>query len=48
MGQIRFRINSQNIDLERLFERHGYSKNTELNFDLFEAFLRTIDSTLSP
>lgn len=47
MGQIRFRINSQNIDLERLFERHGYQRNTELNFELFEAFLKTIDATLT-
>jgi hypothetical protein len=48
MGQLRFKINAQNLDLEKLFEKHGYSKSTELKFEHFEAFLKTIDSSLTP
>lgn len=47
MGQIRFQITSQNIDLERLFQRHGYNKQTELRFEHFEQFLKTIDASLT-
>lgn len=47
MGQIRYQITSQNINLEKLFERHGYKKNTELKFEHFEQFMKTIDSSLT-
>ena len=48
MGELRYCIKAQNIDLEKLFNKMGYQRNTELNFKHFREFMKTIDSTLTP
>ena len=35
MGELRYNVKSQNIDLEKLFNRMGYTRQTELNFKHF-------------
>jgi hypothetical protein len=47
MADIRFMINSQNIDLIKLFEKMGYKENQELNFKELQRFLRTVNPQVS-
>lgn len=47
MSELRYNIKSQNIDLEKLFNRMGYNRQTELNFKHFNEFLKTIDANLT-
>ena len=47
MADIRFMINSQNIDLTKLFERMGYKEDQELNFKELQRFLRTVNPNIS-
>ena len=47
MTDIRFIINSQNIDLIKLFERMGYKENQELSFKELQKFLRTVNPQIS-
>lgn len=42
MGELRFEINSKNIDLDRLLDGLGFKHNQELNFEEFSEFLRHI------
>lgn len=42
MGDLRFKINSQNIHLKKLWKKLGYSEDKELNWNEFVNFLRLI------
>lgn len=42
MGELRFQINSKNIDLDRLIDGLGFKNNKELNYEEFSEFLRHI------
>lgn len=48
MGDLRFRINSQNIHLKNLWENLGYDENKELNRKQFGEFLRIIHPEIAP
>jgi hypothetical protein len=43
MGKLRYQINSQNIQLGSLIEKHGFSSHKDMDFPSFEKFMRTID-----
>ncbi len=42
MTELRFQINSKNIDINRLLESLGFKGYQELNFQQFSQFLRHI------
>lgn len=42
MGELRFEINSKNIDLDRLIDGLGFKNNKELNYEEFTQFLKHI------
>ena len=42
MGELRFQINSNNIDLCKLIEGLGFDNKKELNYDEFSSFLKHI------
>ena len=46
MADIRFMINSQNIDLTRLFERMGYKEDQELNFKVVQNDMDAVRAAL--
>lgn len=48
MGDLRFKINSDNIDLRKLLSIMGFSKteNNELDFKQFYVFLKNISPKL--
>lgn len=45
MSKIRYQINSQNLQLEKLIEKHGFSK--DMDFQSFQKFMKTIDEDLT-
>lgn len=47
MGDLRFRINSENIDVEKLWESLGFESKKKLNFEEFHGFLMAIDPDMN-
>ena len=47
MTELRFQINSKNIDLSKLFNSMGYKPNQELNFNEFSDFLKIIHPAIT-
>ena len=48
MNELRYIINSTNIDLERLFASRGYTKNSELTLEDFRKFLNIVGLKIEP
>jgi Ca2+-binding EF-hand superfamily protein len=42
MGDLRFRVNAENIDLKKLWKNLGYKESKGLNFKEFQKFLNSI------
>lgn len=47
MRDIRLRVRSDNIDLERLWKKFGFTIETEMKLREFELFMTTISPTLT-
>lgn len=47
MSELRFQINSKNIDLSKLLNSMGYKPNQELNFNEFSDFLKIIHPAIT-
>ena len=42
MGDLRFRVNAENIDLKKLWKNLGYKESKGLNYKEFQKFLNSI------
>lgn len=47
MTELRFRINSNNIDINKLLDNLGFKNKKELNYKQFSEFLQYIHSDIS-
>ena len=47
MGDLRFKINSQNIDIKKLWASLGFQEDKELNFKEFQTFLKAINPNMN-
>lgn len=47
MSTLRFKVNSENIDVEKLWETMGFDLKKKLNFEEFEEFLLAIDPDMN-
>lgn len=47
MGDLRFKVNSQNIDIRKLWKSLGFEKDSELNFKECQTFLDAINPNMS-
>jgi serine/threonine protein kinase len=47
MAQLRYEINSNNIDLDRLIEMYGFGRLRDLDFKAFDRLMRAIDPDLT-
>ena len=47
MGDLRFKVNSENIDLKKLWKDLDLEEDKDLNFHSFEMFLQAIDPNMN-
>ena len=47
MGDLRFKVNSQNIDIKKVWKSLGFQKDSELNFKKFQTFLDAINPNMN-
>lgn len=47
MGDLRFKVNSENIDLKKLWSNLGFEEDKDLDFEEFQTFLQAIDPNMS-
>lgn len=47
MSDIRFKINTENIDLRKLFDSLGFNDKTELIFKNFDQFIRIVNPSIT-
>lgn len=47
MGDLRFKVNSENIDLKKLWKDLNLEEDKDLNFHSFEMFLQAIDPNMN-
>lgn len=47
MSGLRFKINSENIDIRKMFQILGFKQQTELNFEEFHKFLFYINPQIT-
>ncbi len=47
MSDIRFRINTENVDLRKLIEQMGFDDRTELTFKNFDEFIRVVNPSIT-
>lgn len=47
MSDIRFRINTENIELRKLMEQMGFDDRTELMFKNFDEFIRVVNPLIT-
>lgn len=47
MADLRFKINSENVDLKKLWKSLSYDEEKDLSFEEFQNFLQTINPDIS-